>query len=158
MREGGLHRAGAGGAQCSRDADQRNAGRAQVVEHDDAAAAHVADDLATGDDADRAAYLAGFGATATIEAGRALGIPLAGTLLIDIYDTARGARRVVDLARRQAEGGGFVSAVRIVLSGNLNEQRIARLLAGGVPVDALGVGASLDVSADAPALDMAYKI
>ncbi|MFO1409752.1 MAG: nicotinate phosphoribosyltransferase [Steroidobacteraceae bacterium] len=160
----------------------------------------------------RAAYLAGFDATATVEAGRAFGIPLsgtmahsfieahasepaafedflrwhpgAGTLLIDTYDTARGAERVVELVQRRPAGGSYVQAVRIdsgdlaaearrvrgildhggcgavriVLSGNLDEQRIARLLAEGVPADAFGVGTSLDVSADAPALDMAYKL
>lgn len=160
----------------------------------------------------RAAYLAGFDATATVEAGRAFGIPLSGTmahsfveahagesdafenflrwhpgaatLLIDTYDTARGAARVVELVRRGLPSGRRVHSVRIdsgdlsvatrtvrgildaggcqevgiVLSGNLDERRIARLLADGVPADAFGVGTSLDVSADAPALDMAYKL
>ena len=160
----------------------------------------------------RAAYLAGFDATATVEAGRAFGIPLsgtmahsfieahasepaafenflrwhpgAGTLLIDTYDTARGAARVVELLRARPAGGSFVQAVRIdsgdlaaearrvrailddggcqdvriVLSGNLDEQRIAQFMAAGVPADAFGVGTSLDVSADAPALDLAYKL
>ncbi len=160
----------------------------------------------------RAAYIAGFDATATVEAGRAFGIPLsgtmahsfieahasepeafenflrwhpgAGTLLIDTYDTARGAERVVELVRVRPPGAGFVQAVRIdsgdlaagarsvraildrggcpqvriVASGNLDERRIAELVGAGVPIDAFGVGTSLDVSADAPALDMAYKL
>jgi nicotinate phosphoribosyltransferase len=162
----------------------------------------------------RAAFLAGFDATATVEAGRQFGIPLSGTmahsfveahaseveafasflrwhpgpgtLLIDTYDTARGAERVTELvrSRRAAEGGGFVQSVRIdsgdlaaesrkvraildergcaqvriVASGNLDEYRIARLLDDAAPVDAFGVGTSLDTSADAPALDVAYKL
>ncbi|HEY1873576.1 MAG TPA: nicotinate phosphoribosyltransferase, partial [Steroidobacteraceae bacterium] len=81
----------------------------------------------------RAAYLAGFDATATVEAGRRFGIPLSGTLahsfieahdreeqafrsfvltspepttlLIDTYDSARGLQRVIALARELAQSG-----------------------------------------------------
>jgi nicotinate phosphoribosyltransferase len=162
----------------------------------------------------RAAYLAGFDATATVEAGRRFGIPLSGTLahsfieahdreeqafrsfvltspepttlLIDTYDSARGLQRVIALARELAQSGsehgigairidsGDLAAqartartaldaqdcrnIRIVLSGSLDEQIIERLTSSNVPVDAFGVGTALDVSADAPALDMAYKL
>ena len=162
----------------------------------------------------RAAYLAGFDATATVEAGRRFGIPLSGTLahsfieahdseeqalrnfvlscperttlLIDTYDSARGLQRVIALARELAAAGrqqgvravridsGDLAArarrarseldahgcgdIRIVLSGSLDEHLIAELVASAVPVDAFGVGTALDVSADAPALDMAYKL
>lgn len=162
----------------------------------------------------RAAYLAGFDATATVEAGRRFGIQLSGTmahsfieahdseedafrgfvqarpgpatLLIDTYDTERAAHRVVALAHElRARGDAhFIQAVRIdsgdlarqtravrsildrggckdvqiVLSGNLDEYRVDELVRAGVPVDAFGVGTHLDVSADAPALDMAYKL
>ncbi len=165
-------------------------------------------------DAARAAFLAGFDATATVEAGRRFGIPLSGTmahsyveahedetvalrnflntrpgadtLLIDTYDTRRGAERVAALMleRGADDRVGAIQAVRIdsgdlaaearavrdildarggrkvriVLSGNLDEYRIATLLAAGTPVDAFGVGTHLDVSQDAPALDMAYKL
>jgi nicotinate phosphoribosyltransferase len=91
----------------------------------------------------RAAYLAGFEATATVEAGRRFGIPVSGTmahafieahdseqdafrdfvasrpqgatLLIDTYDLARAARRVADLARElESRGQGRpIRAVRI---------------------------------------------
>jgi nicotinate phosphoribosyltransferase len=92
----------------------------------------------------RAAYLAGFDATATVAAGRAFGIPITGTLahsfiqahddeatafrefarvhprgltlLIDTYDTLRAAHEVVDLCR----GGVPVEAVRLD-SGDLGE-------------------------------------
>ena len=162
----------------------------------------------------RAAFLAGFDATATVEAGRRFGVPLSGTLahsfieahdseeqafrnfvlssrapttlLIDTYDTARGLERAMALARELAQSGreqgvaairidsGELAAqarsaraaldahgcrnVRIVLSGNLDEQVIERLVADGVPADAFGVGTSLAVSVDAPALDMVYKL
>jgi nicotinate phosphoribosyltransferase len=162
----------------------------------------------------RAAYLAGFDATATVEAGRRFGLPLSGTLahsfieahdseeqafrnfvlsraapttlLIDTYDSARGLQRAIALARELAQSGreqgvaairidsGELATqartaraaldahgcgnVRIVLSGNLDEQAIAGLVADGVPADAFGVGTSLAVSVDAPALDMVYKL
>ncbi len=162
----------------------------------------------------RAAYIGGFDATATVEAGRCFGIPLSGTLahsfieahdreeeafrnflmsspgattlLVDTYDTERAINRVVALTRSldAHRDGHRVQAVRIdsgdlaqqarsvrsmldaagchdiqiVLSGGLDEHAIDEFVAGGVPVDAFGVGTSLDVSADAPALDMAYKL
>jgi nicotinate phosphoribosyltransferase len=81
----------------------------------------------------RAAYLAGFAGTATVEAGRRFGIPVSGTmahsyieahdseaqafesfvasrpkgaiLLIDTYDVEQGARRVVSLAQELARRG-----------------------------------------------------
>ncbi|MBS0554583.1 MAG: hypothetical protein JSS47_18980 [Proteobacteria bacterium] len=43
-------------------------------------------------------------------------------------------------------------------SGNLDEYRIAALLAAGAPIDGFGVGTQLTTSADAPALDSAYKL
>jgi nicotinate phosphoribosyltransferase len=162
----------------------------------------------------RAAYLAGFDGTATVEAGARFGIalsgtmahsyveahddeesafrqflaaqPLATTLLIDTYDTERGARRVAQLVlerRRQGAPDG-VAAVRIdsgdlageartvrrildeadcgklqiVLSGGLDERRVQSLVRSGTPVDAFGIGTSLAVPEDAPSLDAAYKL
>ena len=95
----------------------------------------------------RASYIAGFDATATLEASRRFGIPAAGTmahsfvqahemeleafrdfaecnpqnvvLLIDTYDIARGARRAVEAAKRLRASGIAVKAVRID-SGDLN--------------------------------------
>ena len=162
----------------------------------------------------RAAYLAGFDATATVEAGKRFAIPLSGTmahsfieahdreedafrgfvasqlgttaLLIDTYDTERAAQRVVELMRALQEQGiprrirsvridsgdlasqaravrGILDRngcrdIQIVLSGSLDEHRIAELVRSAVPADAFGVGTALDTSADAPALDMAYKL
>jgi nicotinate phosphoribosyltransferase len=162
----------------------------------------------------RAAYLAGFDGTATVDAGRRFGIPLSGTmahsfieahdeeeqafrhfissrpesvtLLIDTYDTQRAAHRIVALTRNLETRGvrGAIRAVRIdsgdlaaearavreifdlagyrqvriVLSGGLDEYSIDRMVRDAVPVDSFGVGTALDVSHDAPALDMAYKL
>jgi nicotinate phosphoribosyltransferase len=173
--------------------------------------AHEAD---AGFFAARAAYVGGFHATATVEAGRRFGIPLSGTLahsfieahrseeeafrsfaatypeaatlLIDTYDTERGAARAAALARelKKIASPGRIRAVRIdsgdllrecravrrildslecqeiqiVVSGGLDEYAIEDLVKNAAPVDAFGVGTALDVAADAPALDMAYKL
>jgi len=91
----------------------------------------------------RAAYIAGFNGTATVEAGRRFGIPLSGTmahsfieahdreedafrhfissrpkavtLLIDTYDMPRAAHRIVALARELQSRGApaAIHAVRI---------------------------------------------
>ncbi|MCR6628639.1 MAG: nicotinate phosphoribosyltransferase [Magnetospirillum sp.] len=89
----------------------------------------------------RAAYMAGFAGTATVEAGRRFGIPLYGTmahsfiqahageaegflafararperlvLLIDTYDTEQAATLVTELAPRLAAQGITVAGVRI---------------------------------------------
>jgi nicotinate phosphoribosyltransferase len=104
-------------------------------------------------------------------------------LLVDTYDSLAGVRKVVDLAREL--GPRFrISAVRldsgdlaalafgarrildeaglqsvgIFASGGLNEHEIARLVAGGTPITGFGVGTDMGVSADAPSLDIAYKL
>jgi len=48
--------------------------------------------------------------------------------------------------------------VRIFASGNLDEDRVHDLVSGGAPIDAFGVGTRMNVSADAPFLDCAYKM
>ncbi len=105
------------------------------------------------------------------------------TLLIDTYDTERATQRVVDLVRESKQRGSIDAVridsgdlgaqaravrrildsngcqeVRIVLSGGLDEYQVEEFVRTGVPVDAFGIGTSLDVSADVPALDMAYKL
>jgi nicotinate phosphoribosyltransferase len=48
--------------------------------------------------------------------------------------------------------------VRIVASGGLDEYELARLEGAGAPIDGYGVGTRLSMSADAPVVDMAYKL
>jgi nicotinate phosphoribosyltransferase len=160
----------------------------------------------------RAGYLAGFSGTATTAAGMLWQIPIFGTmahsfiqahedetaafehfarsrpdglvLLIDTYDTERGAERVAALAPRLATAGirirgvrldsgdlvaharsvraildaGGLADVTIFASGGLDEQEIARLIETGAPIDGFGVGTNLTTASDAPALDCAYKL
>ncbi|MDE2848756.1 MAG: hypothetical protein OXO51_18785 [Gemmatimonadota bacterium] len=51
-----------------------------------------------------------------------------------------------------------MSETRIMLSGDLNEFRIASLVESGVPVDLFGVGNELVNSPDAPSLSGVYKL
>ncbi len=99
------------------------------------------------------------------------------TLLIDTYDTVAAARSIVaaglrpagvrldsgDLVvltgevRRILDAGGL-QGTQIIVSGDLDEHRIATLLADGAPVDVFGVGTALSTSNDAPALGGVYKL
>jgi nicotinate phosphoribosyltransferase len=110
--------------------------------------------------------------------------PDATTLLIDTYDTLEGARRAALVGQELAAGGHRLRGVRldsgdlielsfgvreildagrlqettIFASGNVDEHLIAQAVAAGAPIDAFGVGTRMGVSADAPYLDMAYKL
>ncbi|HVM80981.1 MAG TPA: nicotinate phosphoribosyltransferase [Stellaceae bacterium] len=160
----------------------------------------------------RASYIAGFAGTATMLAGERFGIPIYGTmahsfiqahdtetqafeqfararpqgviLLIDTYDTERGAERVVALAKILARDGIKIAGVRIdsgdlgaharrvraildagglrdtivFASGGLDEDQLQALTRTGAPIDGYGVGTSLTTSSDVPALDCAYKL
>jgi len=93
------------------------------------------------------------GVTRAIEVIRDLGLERHAAIRLDSGDLsalARGARRLLDDAG--------LTEVRIVVSGNLDEHRLARLVQDGAPVDVAGVGTRMGVSADAPYLDTAYKL
>jgi nicotinate phosphoribosyltransferase len=97
--------------------------------------------------------------------------------LIDTYDTVRGAKQAASLGRplwgvRLDSGdlGALSKQVRLILdeaglrdakimaTSDLNEQRIAALIAEGVPIDTFGVGTELATSLDAPAVSAVYKL
>ncbi|MFW7415107.1 nicotinate phosphoribosyltransferase [Demequina sp. SO4-18] len=110
--------------------------------------------------------------------------PSSAVLLIDTYDTIEGARRAVEVARDLADEGVTIKGVRldsgdlgdlsmrvrtilddggladaqIIASGDLDEHRIAQLIAQGAPIDSFGVGTQMGVSADAPSLGAVYKL
>lgn len=105
-------------------------------------------------------------------------------LLLDTYDTVAAAHKAVSVAREMEARGSRLAGVRldsgdvvalsaavrqvfdaaglddvkIFVSGGLDEHLVDRFLAAGAPIDAFGVGTRMDVSADAPYLDMAYKL
>jgi nicotinate phosphoribosyltransferase len=104
------------------------------------------------------------------------------TLLVDTYDTLTGVARAIevikeqgledraavrldsgdlaDLARRtraMLDAAGL-PAVRIFVSGGVDEFALEQLVAAGAPVDAAGVGTRLGVAADSPYLDTVYKL
>jgi nicotinate phosphoribosyltransferase len=98
-------------------------------------------------------------------------------LLLDTFDSLAAARRVVatglrpsavrldsgDLAAlasavRAILDAGGLEATRILASGDLDERKIAALVAGGAPIDGFGVGAALTVAFDAPSLGAVYKL
>jgi nicotinate phosphoribosyltransferase len=68
----------------------------------------------------------------------------------DLAELSRAVRATLDEAA--------LPDATIVVSGNLDEHVIAALLAQGAPIAGFGVGSRLGVAADAPYLDMAYKL
>lgn len=110
--------------------------------------------------------------------------PDSAVLLLDTYDTPRAARLAVDVATVLAASGhrlagvrldsgnlaplsrevraildaGGCPDVRILVSGGLDEHDVEALIAAGAPIDGFGIGTRLDVSADAPSLEMVYKL
>ena len=110
--------------------------------------------------------------------------PAQTTLLLDTYETITAARKAVVVAKEMEAKGQRLAGVRldsgdliglsrevrrildeaglayvkIFASGGLDETGIEECLAGGAPIDAFGVGTRMDVSADLPYLDMAYKL
>ncbi|HSE05580.1 MAG TPA: nicotinate phosphoribosyltransferase, partial [Methylomirabilota bacterium] len=110
--------------------------------------------------------------------------PTRAVLVLDTYDPLAAARKAVRVAREMEAKGQRLAGVRldsgdlvglsrqvraildeaglayvkIVVSGGLDEVAIGEYLAKGAPIDAFGVGTRMDVSADLPYLDMAYKL
>ena len=68
----------------------------------------------------------------------------------DIVELSRASRALLDRNGRKE--------VRIVASGDLDETRIASIVAAGAPVDSFGVGTRMVTSADAPTLQAVYKL
>jgi len=72
---------------------------------------------------------------------------------LDSGDLAALSREV----RTILDAGGF-PAVKILVSGGLDEHDIAALLAESAPIDGFGIGTRLTTSADAPSVDLVYKL
>jgi nicotinate phosphoribosyltransferase len=87
-----------------------------------------------------------------IEASRATGVPLRGVRIDsgELGSLSRLSRRLLD------EAG--MAETEITVSGNLDEGRIAELVAAGAPIDRFGVGTDLGTSRDSPTVDGVYKL
>jgi nicotinate phosphoribosyltransferase len=87
-----------------------------------------------------------------ISAARHAGVPLMGVRLDsgDLLELSREARRLLD------EAG--TTETRIAASGDLEEHRIAELVAEGAPIDIWGVGTDLGTSRDSPVVNGVYKL
>lgn len=98
-------------------------------------------------------------------------------LLIDTYDTLEGCRKAAaigpslrgvrldsgDLGQLAKDCRALLDAegltrTRIVASGDLNEDKITKLIADGAPIDSFGVGTELVTSRDQPALGGVFKL
>ena len=72
---------------------------------------------------------------------------------IDSGDLAAAARAVRDRLDRAG-----LTSTRIIVSGDLDEWKIAALVSAGAPIDTFAVGTTLVTSDDAPALGGVYKL
>jgi nicotinate phosphoribosyltransferase len=160
----------------------------------------------------RCSYLVGADGTSNVLAGMKYGIPVSGTmahsyvmsfdheidafrafsrtfpsnstLLIDTYDSLKGAENAVVVAKELEKEGHRLNAVRldsgdllrlsrkvrrildshglkyvrIFASGDLDEYVIADLLEKGAEIDAFGVGTRMSTSFDRPYVDVVYKL
>jgi nicotinate phosphoribosyltransferase len=103
--------------------------------------------------------------------------PRHSVLLLDTYDVRSATDKVIALGRKprgvRLDSGNLASDsvwvrqrldeagwgdVEIFVSGDLDEEHIASLLAAGARVDTFGVGTSLSTSSDAPSLSVLYKL
>src|SRR2546423_2602998 len=97
--------------------------------------------------------------------------------LVDTYDTIEGTRRAIALGkplwgvrldsgdvavlsrevRKMLDEAGLRDA-KIMVSGDLDEPKIVKLIAAGAPIDSFGVGTELATAGDAPAMGAVYKL
>lgn len=129
-------------------------------------------------------YVTAFDSEAEAFTAFAQRFPNNAVFLIDTYDTEEGARVTLDVADRLGAEGITIRAVRldsgdlehlsrsvriildegghpeieIFASGDLDEYRIAEMVANGAPVNGFGVGTRMGTSADAPYLHAVYKL
>jgi nicotinate phosphoribosyltransferase len=103
--------------------------------------------------------------------------PDSSTLLLDTYDTIDAARLATEFGQElrgvRLDSGDLIELskrvraildeagmrqTKILASGDLNEFKIAEMIAAGAPIDLFGVGTDLSTSRDAPALGGVYKL
>ncbi len=99
------------------------------------------------------------------------------TLLIDTYDTIKGAKLATKIGKKlkgvRLDSGNItllskkvrkilddadLAHVKITASNDLNEYKISKMLAKGARIDSFGVGTEMVTSKDTPALGGVYKL
>src|SRR5581483_1233291 len=103
--------------------------------------------------------------------------PNGSVLLVDTYDVHNAIKKIIAIgqkpsgirldsgdlvkdsrwARRELDRGGW-NDVQIFASGDLDEYKIAKLLADGAAINAFGVGTALGTPGDAPHMNLIYKL
>ena len=97
--------------------------------------------------------------------------------LVDTYDTIEGMRHAIEVGQPfwgiRLDSGDFLSlskqaramldeaglkGAKIMVSGDMDEYKIAALVRNGAPVDSFGVGTELATSGDAPSMGAIYKM
>jgi nicotinate phosphoribosyltransferase len=100
-----------------------------------------------------------------------------GFLLVDTYDTLNAVNRLLRAGIRpygvRLDSGDLCTLsietrkllddagckdTKIMVSGDLDEHSISKLLANGVPIDCFGVGTELSTSRDSPTMNGIYKL
>ncbi|BEQ16310.1 nicotinate phosphoribosyltransferase [Desulfoferula mesophila] len=130
------------------------------------------------------AYVEAFGDESASFRAFADTFPDGTVLLVDTYDSVEGLHQAVQIAgelrqkgkrlvgvrldsgdlvgmsrqARQMLDAAGLEETRVVVSGSLDEFRMAELMSQGAMVDVFGVGTKMGSSADAPYLDLAYKL
>jgi nicotinate phosphoribosyltransferase len=103
--------------------------------------------------------------------------PRHSVLLLDTYDVRAALEKIITMGRKprgvRLDSGDLAADsiwvrrrldetgwgdVEIFVSGDLDEDRMAALLASGARIDTFGVGTSLSTSSDAPSLSVLYKL
>ena len=108
--------------------------------------------------------------------------PMRATFLVDTYDTLNGVRAAIETIRRLDISRGLgvrldsgdldalsrearrllddagLNSVRIFASGGLSDLLVESLVRAEAPIDAFGIGTQMGVSADAPFVDVVYKL
>src|ERR1700726_3162437 len=103
--------------------------------------------------------------------------PAHSVLLLDTYDVRNAVKKIIHMGRKPAgvrlDSGDLAKDsrwvrreldrvgwkdVKIFASGDIDETKIAALIAEGAAIDAFGVGTSLATPGDAPHLNLVYKL
>ena len=121
-----------------------------------------------------------------LEAFRAFArsFPDTSTFLVDTFDTEQGTQNAIQVAQEMLENGHHLNAVRldsgdfgliskevrkmldnaglsevkIIVSGDIDEYMINKLVESNAPIDSFGIGTKMATSSDSPAIDCVYKL